>query len=50
MKKVWIIIFILLAGITAGLLVKKTFSLNKQPDSTVQICPPECFPEEKKCG
>lgn len=50
MKKVLLIILILMAGITAGLLAKKTFSLNKQADGTVQICPPDCFPEEKKCG
>jgi len=41
----------LLVGVGVGLLAKKTFSVNKQiENNTVQICPPECFPDKKTCG
>jgi archaellum component FlaG (FlaF/FlaG flagellin family) len=51
MKKVLFIVLILLAGIAAGLLAKKSYGVKWQIDNgTVQICPPDCFPEETKRG
>ncbi|MEK7721555.1 MAG: hypothetical protein AAB359_04105 [Elusimicrobiota bacterium] len=51
MKKLIFLVLALLVAIGFGLLAKKTFSVNNQVgSSTVQICPPECFPEEKTCG
>ncbi len=51
MKKLLLLIIMLLVGVGVGLLAKKTFSVNKQiENNTVQICPPECFPDKKTCG
>jgi len=51
MKKLLLLILVLLVGTGVGLLVKKTFHTNKQiENNTVQICPPDCFPDKKTCG
>ena len=51
MKIFLLLILVLLVGVGVGLLVKRTFSVNKQiENNTVQICPPECFPDKKTCG
>ena len=51
MKKLLFLILVLLVGIGAGLLAKKTFSVDKQiENNAVQICPPDCFPDKKTCG
>jgi hypothetical protein len=51
MKKLFFFILVLMLGVGAGLLAKRTVTLNKQIDNgTVQICPPDCFPEKKTCG
>jgi len=51
MKKLLFFILVLLIGIGVGLLAKKTFRVDKQiENNTVQICPPDCFPDKKTCG